>query len=161
MTRRHNGGATEWDWDHARAVCFREAERVLGRVASAEDAAQEAVTRAWRHRHSCQTPEQPAPWIAAIARREALRVAAQRREAPLEEAEPASVDGPADAVEASLDLRRGLRLLTAGEREVVLARYWADLTQPQAASLLGLAEGTVKVRLHRARATLRAVLSTP
>jgi RNA polymerase sigma-70 factor (ECF subfamily) len=40
----------------------------------------------------------------------------------------------------------------------VLLRYWADLTQPEVARLTKLPEGTVKVRLHRARQRLRAAL---
>jgi RNA polymerase sigma-70 factor (ECF subfamily) len=36
-------------------------------------------------------------------------------------------------------------------------RYVEDLTQGQVAARLGVPEGTVKVRLHRARARLRGV----
>jgi len=41
----------------------------------------------------------------------------------------------------------------------VLLRYWLDLTQEEAARLLGIPEGTAKVRLHRLRHTLRAELA--
>jgi len=40
----------------------------------------------------------------------------------------------------------------------VLLRSWADLTQPEVARLTALPEGTVKVRLHRARLRLRVAL---
>jgi RNA polymerase sigma-70 factor, ECF subfamily len=37
-------------------------------------------------------------------------------------------------------------------------RYWSGLTQREIADLIGAPEGTVKVRLHRARAALRKTL---
>jgi RNA polymerase sigma-70 factor (ECF subfamily) len=162
MTHRFGRGRGDWDWDQVRALCLREAQRVLGRHAAAEDAAQEAVTRAWRRRASCQTPDSPEPWIAAIARREALRLAARRSDVPLHAAEDAvGVAGGADELVQGVDVRRAVATMSDADRRLLLARYWGDLTQPQAAHLLGIAEGTVKVRLHRARATLRAALSSP
>lgn len=161
MTHRFRRVRGDWDWDLVRALCLRETQRVLGRHAAAEDAAQEAVTRAWRRRASCQTPDDPGPWIAAIARREALRLAARRRDAPLHVAEDAVGGGSADELVQRVDVRRAVATLSDADRRLLLARYWGDLTQPQAARVLGIAEGTVKVRLHRARATLRAALSSP
>ena len=67
----------EWDWGLVRAQCLREAQGVLGQSGGAEDAAQEAAVRAWRRQDSCLTPERPQPWVATIARNEALRIAAQ------------------------------------------------------------------------------------
>jgi RNA polymerase sigma-70 factor (ECF subfamily) len=56
------------------------------------------------------------------------------------------------------DVRAAVRTLDESERLLVLLRYWADLTQPEVARLTKLPEGTVKVRLHRARQRLRAAL---
>jgi len=50
-------------------VAAREAERVLGRGADAQDAAQEALARAWRRAHTCAERARPAPWVRAIAQR--------------------------------------------------------------------------------------------
>jgi RNA polymerase sigma-70 factor (ECF subfamily) len=151
----------EWDWDSARALCLRETQRVLGRIATAEDAAQEAVTRVWRHRATCQTPDGPGPWMAAIARREALRAAVRPAELPLEDAGPLFVEDRVDEIASRVDLHRAVRGLPQLDRQLLIARYWADLTQPQAAKRMRLAEGTVKVRLHRARVRLHAALSSP
>jgi RNA polymerase sigma-70 factor (ECF subfamily) len=153
MTRRG------WDWAAARTVCLRQARAILGSGAAAEDAAQEALVRAWRMRDNCQTPEAPDPWLSAIARREALRVAARRRERPLEEAgDPAA---PSHEVEAVLraDVARAVSTLPDDDRQLLGERYWRDLTQSEVADRLQLAEGTVKVRLHRIRARLRENLS--
>src|SRR5688500_5199621 len=101
----------DWNWTRMRALCLREARRVLGATAGADDAAQEAACRAWRSRGDCRTPGAPEPWVAAIARREALRIAAQRCDLPLEDAGRRRL-GDACAEpdrHAVLDLRRALR----------------------------------------------------
>lgn len=51
-------------------------------------------------------------------------------------------------------VHRALRELSKGHREVVVLRYYANLTEQQAAQVLGIAAGTVKSRLSRALAQL-------
>ena len=53
----HAAGPIGWDWSWARALCLREAQRVLGRNAAAEDAAQEAVIRALLERSPSKAPD--------------------------------------------------------------------------------------------------------
>ena len=128
---------------------------MLGAGAEAEDAAQDAAIRAWRRRASCQGA--PAAWVRAIARNEALRTVDRRRdEAPLEAADGVH-DEPASLTDAHA-VRAAVRELDESDRLLVLLRYWADLTQPEVARLTALPEGTVKVRLHRARLRLRLAL---
>jgi RNA polymerase sigma-70 factor, ECF subfamily len=147
-----------WDWGWARGVCLGEAQRVLGRSEAAEDAAQEAVLRAWRQHHCCRTPERPAPWLTTIARREALRAVTGGTEGPLEDGVLGHAPSPEADVVLRLDVHRVLGALAAGDRGLLAARYWDDLTQEQVAMRLDLPEGTVKVRLHRIRARLREML---
>ncbi len=65
----------------------------------------------------------------------------------------------ADAhVVLAIDVRRALAELSEGDRRLLLARYWADMTQREVADLLGMPDGTAKVRLHRLRARLRPTL---
>src|SRR5690242_15046163 len=78
-----------WDWERLRALSFREAQRVLGNRADAEDAAQAAISRAWNARMTCREPSNPAPWVAQIARREALKLALRRHPVELSD-EPAT-----------------------------------------------------------------------
>jgi RNA polymerase sigma-70 factor (ECF subfamily) len=152
-------GPAGWDWLRLRALCLREAQRVLGRGAAAEDAAQEAAIRAWRQRSRCLTPDRPEPWVATIARREALRIAAQPRELPIED-EPAGAAPPDEAdIELRVDVRRAILGLTPEDRLLLITRYWHDLTQDHAAVVLNLPAGTVKVRLHRLRGRLRDILA--
>ena len=65
------------------------------------------------------------------------------------------------AVALVVDVRRALAKLSESDRQLLLARYWGDLSQHEVASLLGLPDGTAKVRLHRLRARLRAALCEP
>jgi RNA polymerase sigma-70 factor (ECF subfamily) len=146
-----------WDWTAARAICLREARRVLGHSPEAEDAAQEATLRAWRNRSSCRAAALRPAWLATIARREALRLATRRRELPLEEAaEPGACE------EEQLLLRRSVRAAVAElapeERRVLLGCYWHDLSGSELSLALGRAEVTVRVQLHRARGRLRESL---
>ena len=64
-------------WGKVSAQCFDEAQRLLGASAAADDRRPGAAIRAWRIALTVATPR-PEPWIARIARREALRVLAAR-----------------------------------------------------------------------------------
>jgi RNA polymerase sigma-70 factor, ECF subfamily len=150
---------TRTEWLRLRDSCLREARRVLREPEDAEEAAQEALLRAWRHRRSRRSASW-APWVRAIARNEALRIAAQRsrsaqREVHSEEP-PDRGEVPEDGVVESLALRAMLRPLRQEERDLLRLRYEEDLTNPEIARRLGIPEGTVKVRLHRLRGRLRA-----
>ena len=111
--------------------------------------------RAWRRRTTCH--DAPGAWVRAIARNEALRAMGRRRdEASLEAATDVQGDAPA-CVECQ-DLRVAVGMLEQSDRLLLLLRYWGDLTQPEVARATSLPEGTVKVRLHRARQRLRVAL---
>jgi RNA polymerase sigma-70 factor (ECF subfamily) len=155
---RH-GGDSAWDWGLVVAWCQSEAGRTIGRSPVAEDAAQEAALRAWRRRRQCRTPGEARPWVAAIARREALRAVARKpAEEPLED-DAATPDPAASAAELAYDVRAAVDRLDPESRRLLLLRYWMDLTQEETARTLGIPEGTAKVRLHRLRRTLRAELA--
>jgi RNA polymerase sigma-70 factor (ECF subfamily) len=144
-----------WDWTSVHRLALTETRGVLGHGPDAEDAAQEASIRAWRRRASCR--DSPGPWIKAIARNEALRVAGRKRdEAPLDALGDVALEVH-DRTD-SRDLRLAVGALEQSDRLLLLLRYWADLTQPEVARATELPEGTVKVRLHRARKQLRVAL---
>ena len=145
----------EWDWGKVRALCLRETRRVLG-PAAADDAAQEAAIRAWRYRARCRTPARPDPWIAKIARREALRALAKNADATLPDPEELA-DPRQDLSElvGRLDLWRAMSGMDGQDRQLLIGHYWQDLPNNELAMQLGLAEVTVRVRLHRIRQRLR------
>jgi RNA polymerase sigma-70 factor (ECF subfamily) len=154
----------DWDWAALRRRSRSEAMRVLGDPFTAEEAAQEAMTRAWRQRHRCRTPGTPEPWVAMIARNEALRLrSGERRQDDMalrasRESERATVPVE-DRLINRLSVQQALEALTLEERQLIDLRYKDDLAQPAIAALLGVPEGTVKVRLHRLRQRLRKVIT--
>jgi RNA polymerase sigma-70 factor (ECF subfamily) len=150
---------TSWDWEALRQVSLREARRVLRSSDQAEDAAQEAVIRAWRYRGSCRDKRDPGPWVAAIARREALRRAVKPRQESAAQVRAAQVDPEAqhqiDHTPLRLDVNQVVSSLTPVDRRLLDLRYHRDLTHRAVADELGMPEGTVKVKLHRLRGLLR------
>lgn len=66
---------------------------------------------------------------------------------------PADVDDTA-AVDVADAVHRALDGLSTVNREVVVLRYYAHLSEQQTAEILGIAPGTVKSRLSRALAQL-------
>jgi RNA polymerase sigma-70 factor, ECF subfamily len=161
--KRRAAQGRSWDWAGLRSRCLREARRVLPR-ADAEEAVQEALVRAWTRRHACRTPEAPAPWVLEIARNETRRLLERRsrrfQRAPVEPdpPEPALEDDALTAATTRVTVQQALARLTDVDRRVLRLRYAHDLTQAEVARRLGVPEGTVKVRLHRARRRLRTML---
>jgi RNA polymerase sigma-70 factor (ECF subfamily) len=154
-----------WNWTDLRWRCRAEALRVLRDPEAADEAAQEAMTRAWRQRAKCHNPAAPGPWVAQIARNEALRLwhREQRRQAHSAEVEdePATGEPLEDQMIRRVSVHQALQALTAEERELVSLRYFSDLAHPAIAKELGLPEGTVKVRLHRIRKRLATLIAEP
>jgi RNA polymerase sigma-70 factor (sigma-E family) len=68
--------------------------------------------------------------------------------------EPPPTDDLATDVSLSHIIRASLERLGPEQRQVVVLRYFADLTEAQIASVLGIARGTVKSRASRALAVL-------
>jgi RNA polymerase sigma-70 factor (ECF subfamily) len=148
-----------WDWPQLLSFCHAVARSHTDVRHEAEEAAQEAAARVWRYRDECRAPSDPRPWIATIVRREVHRLGAARSarrevllgDLPEPAAECAHIAGAPDR--AAIDA--ALRSLRPGDQRILLLRYARDMTQPAIARALGVPEGTVKIRLHRARSRLR------
>jgi RNA polymerase sigma-70 factor, ECF subfamily len=133
------------------------AYRYASNPSEAEDIAQDALLRAWRRRSTLREADRRNQWLATIVRNEAFRQHARLRPDPTATIE--TYDGAEDAqVVATVekaDLHAALKRLTDRDRRLLEMRYDEDLTQSTIAERLGIPEGTVKVRLHRARDKLR------
>ncbi len=123
----------------------------------AEDIAQDALLRAWRRRSTLRDSSRREEWLGTIVRNEAFRQRSKVRPDPVDEVETSAGEedqGILSTVERA-DLHAALERLDARDRELIQLRYDEDLTQEAIARRLGLPDGTVKVRLHRARHKLR------
>jgi RNA polymerase sigma-70 factor (ECF subfamily) len=132
---------------------------ILGDVHDAEEATQEAMTRAWKSRGSLREPAAFDAWIDRIVVntcRERLRRKRVIREVelPADGGEPEAEDR-FGALVARDSVGRALGALTVDQRAVVVLRYWRDFSLDQIAERLGWPLGTVKSRLHYGLAALR------
>jgi RNA polymerase sigma-70 factor, ECF subfamily len=128
---------------------------------AAADAAQEALSRAWRDwPHVGADSSDPTAWTTTVAlnlcRNRWRRLASQARLAP----RAYSVDRRSDEL-PDIDLQRALRRLSVRQREAVVLHYWADLGVDACATAMGVTPGAVKQHLSRARQRLAAELGEP
>ncbi|WP_372348321.1 RNA polymerase sigma factor [Streptomyces sp. KL116D] len=138
--------------------------------AEAEDLTSTVFLHAWRRRSETVLDRDSAlPWLLGVADRllSNTRRRLRRAEALLRRlvSHDESVADHADRVAGRVDderrmseIHRALARLPRHEREVVELCVWSGLDQQAAAVALGVAVGTVKSRLHRARRRLGADL---
>lgn len=131
---------------------------ITGDRAAAEDVLQDALVKAW-HRKD-QPIEQLAAWLTVVATNQA-RSGRRRRAAEGRALTKVGGRAATDArteVDLDDDLHRALRGLPLRERQVAVLHYVLDQSVAQVATALGVAEGTVKTLLSRARQHLAAQL---
>jgi RNA polymerase sigma-70 factor, ECF subfamily len=155
---------------------FRIARGILGSDAEAEDAVQEAYVCAWLKLRQFRGPEGFASWLCQIATNEALMRRRKRKvvltdlsslDEPLNEtAAMADQQSPHDNPEAGLHeyqlrrlLERAIDALPDTYRDVFVLREIEQLSVAETARFLGVEEGAVKTRVHRARRLLQENLT--
>src|SRR5450759_4150122 len=142
---------------------YRLAGYLLGDSTEAEDAAQEAVMRAWQSRAALRDPDRFAAWFGRIVTnvcQDRLRQRRGVRVLAINETIAEDVlarDSFRDAL-ARDEVGRLVRTLPIDQQIVVALRYWRDLPLEEIAERLGLPLGTVKSRLHYAMRALRKEL---
>ena len=128
--------------------------------ALAEDLVQETLLRAWRSLDSLREEAAARRWLTTILRNEFMRELGKRRDTvaiddlPLPDTR-ASVGGADTDV---FDVRRAMWKLTPEYREPLALQVLMGCTTQEIAEMLGLTQGTVLTRLHRARNQLREML---
>jgi RNA polymerase sigma-70 factor (sigma-E family) len=134
-------------------LAYRVAFRILGDRAEAEDVAQETLARAvlrWSRLEA-----RPEGWVSRVASN--LAVDRYRRQARSRGRR--DVSGPIGVVDDRMgeraDLVAALRSLPRRQREVVVLRYLADLSEADVAATLGCSVGSVKTHASRGLAALR------
>lgn len=152
------------------------ARRIVGED-DAHDALQDAYVAAFKGLGSFQGDARLSTWLHRIVVNTALmrlRSQRRRREDPIEPLLPAFLDDGhqshepvewREGAEAQLSqaetrayVRAQIERLPESYRNVLLLRDIEELTTPEAAAALGISENAVKIRLHRARQALRALI---
>jgi RNA polymerase sigma factor (sigma-70 family) len=135
---------------------------LIGELAEAEDAVQEAFARVLAAPRTFLEADEPERWLRVVA----LNVARTRyrrrwvfdrlvRSGHVEISREAAPGLSADRVA----LLSALRRLAPPTREAVVLHHLADLSVAEVAATLGVPEGTVKARLSRGRAALAGLLA--
>jgi RNA polymerase sigma-70 factor (ECF subfamily) len=143
---------------------------MVRRPAAAEDVTQDTFVRAFTHLDQYDLTRPFYPWLAAIAVRRAQNWLRANGRGPAREGtsiddapEPlAQTDEALPALIATEErdtLWRAVEALASGERAAVLLYYRDELAVKDIALALGVAPGTVKTLLFRARRRLRMALT--
>jgi RNA polymerase sigma-70 factor (ECF subfamily) len=138
------------------------ARLILRDYGLAEDAVQDAFVDVWRSLPGLRDPDKFQAWLTRLLVRSCqdTRRRARRRavELPLLSSDHPDVADLQSTFAVTDQIERGLQGLTVDQRTVLVLTYFLDLPVAEAASVLGIPTGTMKSRIHRALAALRASL---
>lgn len=144
--------------------------RLEGNSENALDLTQEVFFRAWRSIHTFRVGERVLPWLYQVARN--TQIESHRRKQhqrfSLEEAQenigfevPSDSRSPNQAAESQQAQDRvqvALMQLPHDYREAIVLRFVQDLPYDEIAQIQGVALGTVKSRVYRAKEQLAKLL---
>ena len=146
--------------------------RMLGTVDEAEDAVQDALTRAWQGRQTFRRPISVRAWLYRIATNVCLNAIRLRQRdrvepGPCPDNVLAGIAPPESGPEARYDARESislafltvLQLLPPRQRAVLLLRDVLTFRAAEVAALLDMSVTAVNSALQRARVTLRSAYS--
>jgi DNA-directed RNA polymerase specialized sigma24 family protein len=123
--------------------------------ARAEEITQDAFIQLLKNWQKVSVYEQPESWVRRVAIRLAMRVIRRDRIWALVRQRLPAV-GPTAA--PSIDVADAIDRLSSTQRAAVILRYYEDRPVAEIATILGCAEPTARVHLHRARNRLRELL---
>jgi len=150
---------------------YRTSLAILGNPTDAADATQETFLAAWRNWSSLRDPDRFDAWLGRInlnACREQLR---RRRRSQIREIQLVDRDGepatelphpdgsPADRAADADAFDRAFARLSVDDRAILVLHHLRERPVAEIAATLGVPVGTVKARLHRARAALETSLA--
>lgn len=128
----------------------------------AEEVVQEALLRAWKSLHALRDDAAAKPWLLTIVRRENARFFERKR------LETVDIDGLTPAQSAMVVagddsevrfVREAIFRLDDDYREPLVLQVLMGHSTQEIADLMGLKQGAVLTRLHRARLKLKDVIN--
>jgi len=141
---------------------------LLGAGEEADDVVQEAFVKAFRHLSRFRAGESFGPWLLRIVANETRNLTRSRRRRaalaqrlPSAESGGTATGGPVDEVLASerrAQLMAAVNGLPDRERQVLVCRYFLELSEAETARVLQWPVGSVKSRTSRALNRLRGLL---
>ena len=129
----------------------------------AEELTQESFIRAWKKMHGFRGESAFSTWLHRLAVNVVLSDARKKsrlrtREIPAEDVFSADPASPAPRPGRRLDLEDAIAQLPEGARAVFVLHDVEGYRHSEIADRLGIATGTAKAQLHRARRMLREIL---
>jgi len=154
------------------------ARRMLRNDEDAREAVQDAFLQAFRAMPHFRAEARLSTWLHRIVVNETLmrlRSASRRPEVAIDDLLPAfdaeghhadhirplplSVESALESAETRAEVRRCVEQLPEQYRAVIVLRDLQELSTAETATVLGITENAVKIRLHRAHQALRTLLT--
>jgi RNA polymerase sigma factor (sigma-70 family) len=137
-------------------VVFRAAYLILRDTQAAEDVAQDTFIKAYNAALRYDPGEGVRSWLYRIAVNTSLNEVRRRKRerTAVDRLDRGDVPDPSGSVDTSSDLAEAIDRLPERLRIAVICRYFLDLSEAEMAGALKVRPGTVKSRLHEARALL-------
>ncbi len=127
----------------------------------AEEVVQEALLRAWKSLDALRDDDAAKPWLLTIVRRENARYFERKRldTVDIDDLTPAQSAMVAESENEQVrDVREAIYRLDEDYREPLVLQVLLGHSTQEIADLMGLKQGAVLTRLHRARLKLRDVI---
>jgi RNA polymerase sigma factor (sigma-70 family) len=143
------------EFDELAALAYQTAFRILGSRAEAQEVAQDTMIKAYLRWRKVQRHARP--WVCRVAVNASLGIVRRRRR-------PHTIEEPRSSFQTEVadrvDLQRLLGSLSGRQRDVVVLRYLADMSEADVADELGISVGTVKTHASRGVEALRHHLAS-
>ncbi|MGH8243018.1 MAG: RNA polymerase sigma factor [Steroidobacteraceae bacterium] len=140
--------------------------RMTGQPASAEDLTQDTFVNAWRSLPGYEGRSSFSTWLHRIA----VNAVLAKRRSPQGRNEISMTDDAGEQMEfeaeapmddaTPIDVERAIASLPPGARDIVVLHGIYGYSHEEAAGMLGVAVGTCKAQLHRARHLMRARMAS-
>ena len=156
----------------ALAALYRDLERpvyrfILSKMNDPHEAAdilQDVFIEIWRSAERFEGRSAVKTWVFGIAYRKSIDAIRRKGRIDLTDAPPEQEDDSPDmasciaASQEAEHVRACLETLSEGHRSVVGLTFYDDMSAPEISSVTGIAEGTVRSRLHHAKRLLMRCL---